>query len=135
MIIYGEALVGDACIDIRTPAAEDVSPVEIGHVFLNLVEVHECTHVSYGLVFRHFMHVHDGVVDTGISQHSHEIFPLHGVGQTIGIDRLQLRIADLILKARDIVDVPTELTERRLGSGSSEAERVMPRWFVESDAE
>ena len=135
MIIYGEALVSDACIDIRTPAAEGVTPVEIGHVFLHLVEVHECTHVSYGLVFRHFMNVHDGVVDTGISQHSHEIFPLHGVGQTIGVDRLQLRIADLILKARDIVDVPTELTERRSGSGSSEAERVMPRWFFESDTE
>ena len=25
------------------------------------VEVHECTHVSYGLVLRHFMNVHDGV--------------------------------------------------------------------------
>ena len=135
MIVYGEALVSDACMGIRTPAAEDVTPVEIGHVFLHLVEVHECTHVSYGLVLRHFMHVHDGVVDTGISQHSHEIFPLHGVGQTIGVDRLQLRIADLILKARDIVDVPTELTERRSGGGSSEAERVMPRWFVESDTE
>ena len=113
MIIYGEALVSDACMGIRTPAAEDVAPVEICHVFLNLVEVHECTHVSYGLVFRHFMHIHDGVVGTGVSQHSHEIFPLYGIGQTIGIDRLQLRIADLILKARDIVDVPTELTERR----------------------
>ena len=106
MIIYGEALVSDACIDIWAPAAEDVSPVEICHVFLNLVEVHECTHVSYGLVLWHFMHVHDGVVDTGISQHSHEVFPLYRVGQTIGVDRLQLRIADLILKARDIVDVP-----------------------------
>lgn len=135
MIIYGEALVSDACIDIRTPAAEDVTPVEICHVFLHLVEVHECTHVSHGLVLRHFMNVHDGVVGTGVSQHSHEIFPLHGVGQTIGVDRLQLRIADLILKARDIVDVPTELTERRSGGGSSEAERVMPRWFVERDTE
>ena len=106
MIIYGEALVSDACMGIRTPAAEDVAPVEICHVFLNLVEVHECTHVSYGLVFRHLMHVHDGVVDTGISQHSHEIYPLYRVGQTIGVDRLQLRIADLILKARGIVDVP-----------------------------
>lgn len=81
------------------------------------------------------MNVHDGVVGTGVSQHSHEIFPQHGVGQTIGVDRLQLRITDLILKARDIVDVPTELTERRSGGGSSEAERVMPRWFVESDTE
>ena len=79
MIIYGEALVSDACIDIRTPAAEDVTPVEICHVFLHLVEVHECTHVSYGLVLRHFLNVHDGVVGTGVSQHSHEIFPLHGV--------------------------------------------------------
>ena len=26
------------------------------------------------------MNVHDGVVGTGVSQHSHEIFPLHGVG-------------------------------------------------------
>ena len=48
-----EALVSDACIDIRTPAAEDVTPVEIGHVFLHLVEVHECTHVSHGLVLLH----------------------------------------------------------------------------------
>ena len=53
----------------------DTSVMRCGLRGLATSAVPECTHVSYGLVLRHFMNVHDGVVGTGVSQHSHEIFP------------------------------------------------------------
>lgn len=84
MVVHLEKLVGGTHAGIGSPESESMTPVEIGEKSLLLAIVHECADVSHGLVSRHFMHIHDGVVDVSISQHTLEVLSLGRVGEPIG---------------------------------------------------